>query len=169
MRYILWYPISTRIVNIQTELNLLQIVERIYANVSSFSVKCLHSPHLAPHYSRVFRTLLDPVAPRPPLRPGVRSLINTVCSILQRLDINVPVAEVDHGSPLWRIPHSEVFTPTSKADPPLLQKQLALETIARVSSSVPAAHHLYVDGFLQADGSAGCAIYSPDVDPPEGG
>ncbi|KAG0719743.1 hypothetical protein GWK47_049880 [Chionoecetes opilio] len=49
------------------------------------------------------------------------------------------------------------FTPTSKAAPTLLQKQLALEHIAAVSSSVPAAPHLYVDGSLQPDGSAGCA------------
>ncbi|KAG0714927.1 Gag-Pol polyprotein [Chionoecetes opilio] len=47
------------------------------------------------------------------------------------------------------------FTPPSKAAPPLLQKQLALEHISAVSSSVPAAPHLYVDGSLQPDGSAG--------------
>lgn len=80
------------------------------------------------------------------------------------------MVEVDRGPPPWRIPQPQVtFTPTSKADPPLLQKQLALEHINTMSSSFPAAHHLYVDGSVQPDGSAGCAIYSPDVEPPEGG
>ncbi|ROT85799.1 hypothetical protein C7M84_006458 [Penaeus vannamei] len=61
--------------------------------------------------------------------------------------------------PPWRVLHPAVtYTPTSKSDPPLLQKQLALETIASVSTLVPAAHHLYVDGSLQADGSAACAV-----------
>lgn len=32
------------------------------------------------------------------------------------------------------------YTPTSKKDPPLLEKQLALEHIATVSSSVPDVH-----------------------------
>ena len=153
-----------------TELDLPPVKERIQACVSSFSIKCLNSPHLAPHYSHVLRASLDPAAPRPPLRPGVRTLVSTVCSTLQRLDLRVPVVEVDHGPPPWRIPTPQVtFTPTSKADPPLLQKQLALEHISAVSSSVPAAHHLYVDGSVQPDGSAGCAVYSPDVEPPEGG
>ena len=48
-------------------------------------------------------------------------------------------------------------------------KQLALEYIATVSSSVSTVHHLYVDGSLQRDGSTGCAIYSLDVEPLEGG
>ncbi|KAG7172023.1 hypothetical protein Hamer_G000428, partial [Homarus americanus] len=51
------------------------------------------------------------------------------------LDIYVHVAEDDHGPPPWRIPCPAVtFTHTTKADPPLLQKQLALETIDRVST-----------------------------------
>ncbi|KAG0718207.1 hypothetical protein GWK47_052874 [Chionoecetes opilio] len=85
-------------------------------NVFTFSVKCLHSPHLTPHYSRVLRTSLDPAPPRPPLCPGVRTLVNTVCSTLLRLDLNVPVAEgimvLLHGGFL-RLKGS--FTPTSKA------------------------------------------------------
>ncbi|XP_042889847.1 uncharacterized protein LOC122264841 [Penaeus japonicus] len=141
LRYILGCPTSTRIVNMLTELNLPSVVERIRANVSCISVKCLLSPHTAPHYAHVLRTSLDPVAPRPPLRPGVRTLVNIVTSTLQRLDLDVPVAE----------------------------KQLALEHIATLSSSIPAAHHIYVDGSVQRDGSAGCAIYSPDVDQPEEG
>lgn len=170
MRYILGCPASTRIVNMLTELNLPPVKDRIQADVSSFSIKCLHSPHLTPHYSHVLRASLDPAAPRLPLRPGVRTLVNTVCSTLQRLDLRVPVDEVDHGPPPWKIPQPQVtFTPTSKAAPPPLQKQLALEHINAVSSSVPAAHHLYVDGSVQPDGSAGCAMYSPDTEPPEGG
>jgi len=170
MRYILGCPTSTRIVNMLTELNLPSVVERIHANVSCLSVKCLHSPHLAPHYSHVLRASLDPATPRPPLRPGVRTLVSTVCSTLHRLHLDIPVAEVDHGPPPWRIPQPHVtFTPTSKTDPPLLQKQLALQHIATLSSSVPAARHLYADGSVQSNGGAGCAVYSPDIDPPEGG
>ena len=170
MWYILGCPTSTRIVNMLTELNLPLVKERIHANISSFGVKCLHSPHLAPHYSHVLRASLDSAAPHPPLCPGVRILANTVCSTLQRFDLRVPEAEVNHGPPPWRIPQPQVtFTPTSKADPPLLQKQLALEHIRAMSSSVPAARHLYVDGSVQPDGSAGCAMYSPDVEPPEEG
>ncbi len=170
MRYILGSPPSTRIVNMLTELNLPSVVDRIHANVTHFSVKCLHSPHHAPYYANVLRASLDPDAPYPPLRPGVRTLVNTVCSTLQRLRIEVPVVEVDHGPPPWKIPRLQfTFTPTSKTDPPILQKQLALEHIIKLSSSVPNAHHLYVDGSVQPDGSAGCAMYSPDMEPPEGG
>ena len=153
-----------------TELDLPPVKEKIHANVSSFGVKCVFSPYLATHYYHVLRASLDPTAPRPQLRPGVRTLVNTVCNTLQRLDLRVPVVEVDHGPPPWRIPQPQVtFTPTSKTDPPPLQKQLALGHISTVSSSVTAALHLYVDGSVQPDGSAGCAMYSPDVEPPEGG
>ena len=170
MRYILGCPASTRIVNMLNELHLPSVKERIYASVSSFSIKCLYSPHFAPHYSHTLRTSLVPAAPRHLVRPGLRTLVTTVCSTLQRLDLRVPMDEVDHGPPPWRISQPQVtFTPTSKTDPPPLQKQLALEHIRSVSSSVPAASHLYVDGSVQPDGSAGCAMYSSDVDPPEGG
>ncbi|KAG7164413.1 hypothetical protein Hamer_G003612 [Homarus americanus] len=70
---------------------------------------------------------------------------------------------------MWLKNNAVTFTHTSKKDLPLLQKQLALETIATFSSSVPAVHHLYTDGFPQADGSAGCTLFSPDVDPPAEG
>ncbi|XP_066948657.1 uncharacterized protein [Macrobrachium rosenbergii] len=49
------------------------------------------------------------------------------------------------------------------------EKQLVLETIAKVSISVPAGHHIYVDGSVQADGSAACAMFSPTLESPEGG
>ena len=52
---------------------------------------------------------------------------------------------------------------------PVLQRQLALETIAALSSSVPEAHHVYTDGSVQADGRAGSAVFSPDTDLPPGG
>lgn len=129
MRYILGCSTSTRIVNMLTELNLPSVVERIHANVSCFSVKCLHSPHLAPHYSQVLRATLDSAAPRPPLRPGVRTLINIVRCTLQRLHLDIPVEEVDHGPPPWKIPQPHVsYTPTSKKDPSFLQKQLLNST-----------------------------------------
>ncbi|KAG0714096.1 Dynein heavy chain [Chionoecetes opilio] len=39
-------------------------------------------------------------------------------------------------------------------------KQLALETKASVSSSCPTLNHVYTDGSLQPDGTAGCAVFS---------
>jgi len=153
----------------QTELNLPPLVERIYTNVTYFSVKCLHFPYLAPNFAAAIRTSLAPDAPRPPLRPGGCNLMKVVCDKLQDLNVNVPAPAVVPELPPWRVPHPAVtYTPTSKSDPPLLQKQLALETIASVSTLVPAAHHLYVDGSLQADGSAACAIFSPTMQPPVG-
>ena len=44
-----------------------------------------------------------------------------------------------------------------------MQKQLALETIASVSTSVSAAHHIYVDGSVQTDKSAACAMFCPTM------
>ncbi|XP_076042081.1 uncharacterized protein LOC143025983 [Oratosquilla oratoria] len=55
---------------------------------------------------------------------------------------------------------------TDDYDLPALQKQLALETIDSVSSKIPAAHVIYVDGSVQADGRAACAMYSPTLQPP---
>ncbi|KAG0715185.1 hypothetical protein GWK47_012528 [Chionoecetes opilio] len=167
MRFILGCPLSTRIVNMQSELALPPLVERIYANVTYFSVKCLHSPYLAPHFSAVINTSLDPDAPRLPLRPGIQNLVNAVCNNLRGVAITVPEEAAVPALPPWRVPLPIVtFTPTSKDAPPLLQKQLALETIAGVSTSVPAAPHIYVDGSVQADGSAACAMLSPTMEPP---
>ncbi|XP_045123073.1 uncharacterized protein LOC123511337 [Portunus trituberculatus] len=80
MQFILGCPASTRIVNMLSELNLKPLVDRIYTNVTYFSIKCLRSPHLAPHYSCVIRAALDPVTPRLSLRPGGRTLVCTVCA-----------------------------------------------------------------------------------------
>ena len=169
MRFILGCPLSTRIVNMQTELNLPPLVERIYANVTLFSVKCLHSPHLAPHFSAIIRTSLDPDAPGLQLRPGGRNLVNAVCDNLRDLDINVPEEAGVPALPPYRIPLPTVtFTPTSKDAPLLLQKQLALQTIASVSTLVPVVHHIYVDGSVQADGRAACAMFCPTMEPPAG-
>ncbi|KAG0727607.1 hypothetical protein GWK47_034286 [Chionoecetes opilio] len=133
MRFILGCPLSTRIVNMLSELDLPPLVERIYANVTYLSVKCLHSSYLAPHFPAVIRTSLDPDAPRLPLRPGGHNLINAVCNNLRGLDITVLEEAAVPGLPPWRDPLPIVpFTPTSKDVPPLLQKQLALETIAGV-------------------------------------
>ena len=145
MRFILGCPLSTRIINLQSELDLPPLVERIFANVTYFSVKCLHSPHLAPHFSTVIRTSLNPDAPRLPLRPAGHNHVNAVCDNLRGLNINVPEEAAIPGLPPWRLP-VVTFTPTSKDAYPLLQKQLALEDIASVSTSVSAAHHIYVDG-----------------------
>ncbi len=52
---------------------------------------------------------------------------------------------------------------------PPLQLQLALEHVATVTASITAPHRLYTDGSLQSDGAAGCAVFSPDLEPPPGG
>ena len=161
---------STRIVNMQTELNLPPITERIYSMVTCFTVKCLHSPQIAPHYSQVIRHALEQRRRIPPIQPGGRTLVKTVCTIIRSLDIDVPEENDVPGPPPWMQPNPEIcYTPTSKADLPVMQRQLALEAIAAVSSSVPEAHHLYTDGSVQADGRAGSAVFSPDTDPPPGG
>ncbi|XP_064086111.1 uncharacterized protein LOC135201165 [Macrobrachium nipponense] len=170
MRFILGCPASTRIVNMQHELHLPPLVERIYSNVTYFSIKCLYYPHLSPHYSNIIRTSLDLDAPRPQLRQGGRTLVSTVCSSIRGLDINIVAENVDHGLAPWQTPVPAIsYTPVSKTDLPQLQLQCALETIDRLSSSLSVAHHLYTDGSLQQDGSAGCAVFSPTLEPlPEG-
>ena len=170
MRLILGCPVSTRIVNMQHELRLPPLVERIYSNVTYFSIKCLHYPHISPHYAHTIRASLDPAAPRPLLRPGGRTLVSTICSNIRRLNINILAENVDHGFPPWQTPVPEVsYTPVTKTDLPQLQQQRALETIARLSSSLHVAHHLYTDGSLQGDGSAGCAVFSSSLEPPREG
>ncbi|XP_068232367.1 uncharacterized protein [Palaemon carinicauda] len=46
--------------------------------------------------------------------------------------------------------------------------QLVLETISKVSISVPAGHHIYVDDSVLADGNAARAMFSPTLESPEG-
>ena len=166
MRIILGCPMSTRIANMQKELFLSPLIDRIHANVTCSTVKCLHLPHLSPHYSQVVRRSLDPPFPTSDTLPGGRTLVNNVSKMLRRLDIDVPVAEIPPGPPPWLQPTPIVsFNPTSKSDFPPLQKQLALESIETVMSSILAPHHAYTDGSLQVDG----AVFSPDLEPPENG
>ena len=170
MRVILGCHVSTRIVNMRTELNLPPITERIYSMVTCFTLKCLHSPRITPYYSQVIRHALGQRPRVPPIQPGGRTLVRTICSIIRRLDIDVPEEDDVPGPPPWLQFSPEVcYTPTSKAALPVLQRQLALETIAALSSSVPEAHHVYTDGSVQADDRAGSAVFSPDTDPPPGG
>ncbi|XP_076057288.1 uncharacterized protein LOC143034828 [Oratosquilla oratoria] len=169
MRLILGCPTTTRIVNMQQELCLPPIVERIYSNVTYFTIKCLHYPHLSPHFCHTIQTSINLAEPRPQLRPGGCSLVLNISSNIRRLNINILTENEDPGLPPWQTPMPTVtYTPTTKSDLPQLQKQLALETIAGLSS-LNAAHHLFTDGSLQGDGSAGCAVYSPSIEPPLGG
>ncbi|XP_045106666.1 uncharacterized protein LOC123501726 [Portunus trituberculatus] len=170
MRLILGCPASTRIVNMEHELRLPPLVDRIFSNVTYFSIKCLQYPHLSPHYAHTIRASLDPAAPRPLLRPGGRTLVSSVCSHIRRLNINVMTENVAPGLPPWQTPVPAVsYTPGTRTDLPQLLHQRALETIARLSSSLRVAHHLYTDGSLQGDGSAGCAVFSPSLEPPREG
>ena len=170
MRLILGCPMSTRIVNMLTELDLPPLIERIYSNVTYFTIKCLHYPHVSPHYSQLIRTCLEPRPRLPRLQPSGRALLKTVSSRLQHLGVIVPVADVFPPPPPWMLPLPVVhFTPTCKAHPPVLQKQLALDTIVTVSATIDAPHHVYTDGSVQVNGTAGCAVFSHDLEPPEAG
>lgn len=170
LRVILGCPVPTRIVNMLKELQIPSIVERIYSNVTCLTVKCLHLPHLSPHFTTLVRDSLGPAPPAPPLLPSGRRLIRTVSSLLRSLDIHVLAADILPGPPPWMLQSPVVsFTPTSKCDPPSLQLQLTLEHIALVTSSSPVSHRLYTDGSLQSDGAAGGAVFSPDLPPPPGG
>ncbi len=153
-----------------SELRLPPLVERILSNVTRFTVKCLHFPHLSPHYSQLISTSLGPARHVPPILSAGRTLIKNVSSLMRSLELDIPAVDVPPGPPPWLLPSPEVsFTPTSKSDPPLLQLQLALEHVATVTSSITAPHCFYTDGSLQADGATGCAVFSPDLEPPPGG
>ncbi|XP_068245268.1 uncharacterized protein [Palaemon carinicauda] len=171
MRFILGCPASTRIVSMKHELRLPPLVERIYSNVTYFIIKCLYYTHLSPHYSNIIRNSLNLDVPRPQLRQGGHKLVSTVCSSIRGLDINIVAENVDHGLAPWQTPVPAIsYTPVSKTDLPQLQQQRALETIDSLSSSLSVAHHLYKDISLQQDGRAGCAVFSPLLEPPpEGG
>ncbi|XP_068245269.1 uncharacterized protein [Palaemon carinicauda] len=170
MRFILGCPASTRIVSMKHELRLPPLVERIYSNVTYFIIKCLYYPHLPPHYSNIIRNSLNLDVPRPQLCQGGRKLVSTVCSSIRGLDINIVAENVDHGLAPWQTPVPAIsYTPVSKTDLPQLQQQRALETIDSLSSSLSVAHHLYKDSSLQQDGRAGCAVFSPLLEPPPEG
>ena len=170
MRVILGCPMSTRVVNMLTELNLPPIIDRIRSMVTRFTLKCLHYPHIAPHYSRTVRDALPPRPRIPPLLPGGRTLIKAVSSILLRLNMDVPEAELFPGPPPWLLPTPQVsYTLVSTSVLPAIQRQLALAAIATMTSADPALPRVYTDGSVQPDGTAGCAVFSPDLDPPPGG
>ena len=121
MRVILGCHVSTRIVNMRTELNLPPITERIYSMVTCFTLKCLHSPRITPYYSQVIRHALGQRPRVPPIQPGGRTLVRTICSIIRRLDIDVPEEDDVPGPPPWLQFSPEVcYTPTSKAALPVL-------------------------------------------------
>ncbi|KAK7068321.1 hypothetical protein SK128_014642, partial [Halocaridina rubra] len=77
-------------------------------------------------------------------------LIKDTSLMLQKLDIIVPAAEYILTPPPWKLPTPSVFfSPTSKED-----------------------HHpknnILTFRYLQLDGTAGCAIFSSDMEPLEG-
>lgn len=83
------------------------------------------------------------------------------------MDINVPQEETDYGPSLWQLPSLVVsYTPTCETDLPCHQKHLALEAFAEVTSSIPASH---THGSLQTDERVGCVVFSPTMEPPNGG
>ncbi|ROT83564.1 hypothetical protein C7M84_023256 [Penaeus vannamei] len=108
-------------------------------------------PHQCAQISIPPKTSLAPDAPRPPLRPGSGNLMKKVYDKLQDLNVDVPAPAVVPELPPWRNPHPAViYTPTSRSDPPLLQKQLAMVIIASNA------------------GGPACTIFSPTMQPPVG-
>lgn len=119
MRFILGCPSSTRIVNMQAELKLQSLADRIHSNVLYLTVKCPHTPYLAPHYTHVVRTALGPNSRLPQIQPGGRNLIKHVCSLLNRLNITVVKDDDGRGAPPWSTTLPDVlYTPTSKMETP---------------------------------------------------
>ncbi|KAK3871582.1 hypothetical protein Pcinc_023286 [Petrolisthes cinctipes] len=113
------------------------------------------------------RTSTMPPPATPAFAPRGHNIVKVVSDNLRGPNFNIPEQAAVPDLPPWRVPLPTVtLTPTSKNVHPPLQKQLALETIASVSTSVPAAHHIYVDGSVQADGRAACAMFSPTMEPP---
>ncbi len=121
----------------QSELRLPPIVERIYSNVARLTIKCLHLPHISPHYSQLIRTSLQPNSRLPAILPAGLALSRSVSFVLRNLNLDVPVADVPPGPPPWLLPEPKVsYTPTSKSDLPSLQLQMALQHVETVTSSV---------------------------------
>ena len=149
MRVILGCSLSTRVVNMQAELNISPIIDRITYIMTRLTAKCLHSPRLAPHYGRVVRRAVieQPQRIPSPLQHGSKRLIKTICTNLQGLATVIPEEEDVPGPPPWMLPAPDVhYTPTSTAAHPALQQQRALETITTVSSFLPVSRFIYTDG-----------------------
>ncbi|XP_063851584.1 uncharacterized protein LOC135094967 [Scylla paramamosain] len=107
---------------------------------------------LAPHYSQVVRRALPRPSRIPPLQPSGRLFIRTVSSALRDTDIVIPEEEEVPGPPPWMLPVPELhYTPTSTAAHPTLQRQLAMETVAKVLSSLPVPRSIYTDGSIQTN------------------
>ncbi|MPC18747.1 hypothetical protein E2C01_011641 [Portunus trituberculatus] len=150
----------------QTELNLPSISERIASYFTIFTDKCLHSPQIVPHYSQVIRNSLDPRSRLPPLQPGDRTLVKTVCSIPSGLNVVVPQEEIVPGPPTWMLPIPRVYcTPTSK----IASHHSAEATGTGDDNISPGVSSPYTDGSLLSDGKAGSAVFSLDTDLPPGG
>lgn len=91
MQFFLGCSASTRIVDKLSEVNLTPFVDSIYKSVTYCSIKCLHFPHLAPHYTHVIRAILNLNTCKLQLRPGERRFVGMVCVHIRTLAIDVPV------------------------------------------------------------------------------
>ena len=138
MRFILECPLSTRIVNMSSELDLSPIVERIFANVTYFSTKCLHCPIL-------FHT----------------SLLSSEHHLTQTHPDSYFGQVVTTSS----MQCATIFVALILMSP-RRQLSLAYHHPSSVSTSVSAAHHEYIDGSVQTDKSAASAMFCPSMESP---
>ncbi|XP_068246252.1 uncharacterized protein [Palaemon carinicauda] len=138
-------------------------LERIYSNVTYFSIKCLYNPYLSPYYSHHQDSSGSRCASSTTTLGGRYTSQYSTWG----LDINILAEDVDHCLTPWQTPVPAIScTTVAKTGLPQLQQQHALETIDRLSSSFSIAHHLYTDASLQQDGSARCAFFYPTLEPP---
>ena len=178
MRIILHSPVSTRIINMLAELNLIPIAERINSLSVSFSTQCLAA---FPSPASTFTGLLvDALSDRTALPRINRSCIANIGNLFQKVHaVLSPVLNSNYRPPSiirkeltqqqlkvslpppWvRQPPDIHITPyqKSKNTPPLVAKFTILETVHQAAKLSPAPPvHIYTDGSLLPSGRTGAA------------
>ena len=169
MRLILGAPMSARIVNMRTELNLPSIYERVLYINTTFGVKALREPVYFTKFQRQLK--LKITQPHHQLEPGTLcsgTWLQSMSSCVLRL--NIPIDKILRGRtiPPWKIRNMDVHyinVPKKDSVPGTLIKQYALANIDDHLETVGEVYLCYTDGSLQLWGPAGCAcvVYKYDV------
>ena len=137
--------------------------------VTCFTVKYIHSPRLVPYYFQVIRQALEQRPHIPPIHPGSHMLVKTLCAIAHSLDVDVTEVDDVPGPRPWLQSDPEVsYTPTSKSGSSHITETTGAGGHSCLCLHQSKSHHLYTDRSVQADGSAGSAVFYPDNDPPPG-
>lgn len=169
MRLILGCPLTTRVVNMQTELRIPPIPDRIRTLTATFAVKCIKRPHLAPHFTELLHQQLQhqqtPEQSPPNLPHHSRLLFQTVGKLLAGFSVPFTEAPSTPAPSPWEVAPASITyaqVPTTGHQPPYVLKHFVLEAIASVLTTLPVESLVaYTDGSLQQNGSAGsgCLIY----------